>query len=69
MTVSVNCPRCDAVITADDEDELVVRVQAHVRNDHNAAHSPSRKHILARLHRQHSKRGSPRHHQAADCRY
>lgn len=61
MLFSLTCPRCDAVITADDEEELVARVQAHVRDDHNAAHSPSQKHILARLHRQHSKGDSHRH--------
>lgn len=51
MTLSLNCPRCDAQIAAEDEDELVTQVQTHVR-DHDAGHIPSRKHILARLHRQ-----------------
>jgi hypothetical protein len=61
MTLSVTCPRCGAVITARDEDELVARVQAHVRDDHNAGHRPSRKHILARLHRQSPKGDAQRH--------
>jgi uncharacterized C2H2 Zn-finger protein len=61
MTISLTCPRCDAVITARDEDELVVRVQAHVRDAHDAGHCPSRKHILARLQRQGPKGGAHRH--------
>lgn len=52
MTPSLRCPRCDAVITADDEDELVARVQSHVRDDHGATHALSRERILARIHRQ-----------------
>ncbi|MDQ2741858.1 MAG: DUF1059 domain-containing protein [Chloroflexota bacterium] len=55
MTLSITCPRCDAAITADDENDLVVRVQAHV-GDHAAGHSPSRKHILSRLYRQDAER-------------
>jgi predicted small metal-binding protein len=52
MTLSLTCPRCDARVTADDEDELVAKVQSHVRDDHSATHLLSREHILARLHRQ-----------------
>lgn len=58
MTVSLTCPRCNTVITADDEDQLVAHVQAHVRDDHEASHSPSREHVLARLHRRDR---TPRH--------
>ena len=52
MALSLTCPRCEAVITAGDEDDLVAKVQAHVRDDHGGVHSPSREHIRARLHRQ-----------------
>lgn len=52
MTVSLTCPRCDAEITADGEDDLVDKVQSHIRDDHGATHALSREHILARLHRQ-----------------
>jgi len=52
MTISMTCQRCDAVITADDEDDLVAKVQAHARGDHGLAHILPRKHILAHLHRQ-----------------
>jgi Protein of unknown function (DUF1059) len=53
MTVSVTCKRCDELITAEDEDELVAQVEAHAR-DHGAhgAHVPSRERILAHLLRQ-----------------
>jgi predicted small metal-binding protein len=61
MTASLTCPRCNAVVTAHDEDELVAHVQAHVRDAHNAAHSPSREHILARLHGRDPKGDSHRH--------
>ena len=52
MTLTVNCPRCQAVIEARDEDELVVTVQHHVRDDHGLEHTLPRKHILAHLARQ-----------------
>lgn len=53
MTISTVCRRCREPITADDEDDLVGQVQAHAR-DHGGAHGthiPTRKHILAHLHR------------------
>lgn len=50
MTISLPCKRCDAVITAEDEDELVAQVQAHAARDHDLAHPLSREHILAHLH-------------------
>lgn len=49
MTISLPCQRCGAVITADDEDELVARVQTHAARDHDLAHPLSREHILAHL--------------------
>ena len=49
MTLKMKCPRCDTVITAADEDDLVARVQAHARNDHGLQHTLPRKHILANL--------------------
>ncbi len=51
MPLTINCPRCDIPITAQDEDDLVQRVQVHVRADHGSAHTLPRKHILARLRR------------------
>ncbi|MGI8411790.1 MAG: DUF1059 domain-containing protein [Solirubrobacteraceae bacterium] len=49
MTLIINCPRCDKTITADDEEDLVAKVQAHVRKDHGFPHTLPRKHILGRL--------------------
>jgi predicted small metal-binding protein len=51
MSVSLTCHHCKISITADDEDELVTRVQAHART-HERAQELTREHILARLHRQ-----------------
>jgi hypothetical protein len=51
MPLTINCPRCEAPITAHDENDLVQKVQTHVRDDHGLAHTLSRKHILARLHK------------------
>jgi hypothetical protein len=56
MTISVPCPRCDKVITATDEDDLVVQVQDHVGRDHDLPKVLPRKHILARL-RRHREQG------------
>jgi predicted small metal-binding protein len=52
MPMTLHCPRCDFVLSAEDEDELVAKVQAHVRKDHGLEHTLPRKHILARLRRQ-----------------
>jgi hypothetical protein len=52
MTMTLTCPRGDAVIDARDEDALVAKVQAHVREDPGLEHTLPRKHILARLRRQ-----------------
>jgi hypothetical protein len=49
MPLTINCPRCDTPITAQDEDDLVQKVQTHVRDDHGLSHTLPRKHILARL--------------------
>jgi predicted small metal-binding protein len=49
MSFTINCPRCDATITAEDEDDLVAKVQTHVREDHGLEHTLPRKHVLARL--------------------
>ncbi|HLH64619.1 MAG TPA: DUF1059 domain-containing protein [Solirubrobacteraceae bacterium] len=51
MTITMSCPRCDAVIDAADEDDLVAKVQQHVREDHGLDHTMPAKHILARLRR------------------
>jgi hypothetical protein len=54
MAVSLTCTRCQELITAEDQDELVAQVQAHAR-DHGGAHGqhiPSRERILAHLQRQ-----------------
>ena len=52
MTMTLTCPRCDTIIDAEDEDDLVAKVQAHVRDDHDLEHTLPRKHILARLRRE-----------------
>ena len=49
MTLTMHCPRCDALLTADDEDDLVVKVQTHVRDEHKLGRTLPRKHILHRL--------------------
>ena len=51
MTVSMPCKRCGETIAAEDEQQLVRRVQAHAR-DHGGAHGshiPTSEHVLARL--------------------
>jgi len=60
MTISVPCPRCDTVITAEDEDDLVAQVQDHVARDHDMPRVLPRKHILARL-RRHREQGVKGH--------
>ncbi len=55
MSLSLTCKRCDVVITGEDEDELVAKVQAHVlghARQHDRDHSVSREHVLARLRRE-----------------
>ncbi len=49
MTISLTCKPCGSVITADDEDELVARVQTHAVA-HDGAPTLSREHILAHVH-------------------
>ncbi len=51
MTITMSCPRCDAVIDAADDDDLVAKVQQHVREDHGLDQIMPAKHILARLRR------------------
>lgn len=55
-TISMPCRRCGVVITADDEDDLVAKVQRHARDDHDLKHDLPRKHILAHLHAQDPKK-------------
>jgi predicted small metal-binding protein len=57
MTLAINCPRCKTAIDAVDEDDLVAKVQAHVRDDHGLNHTLPPKHILARLRRQRADAG------------
>lgn len=52
MPMTVSFPRCELVIEARDEDDLVAKVQQHVRDDHGLDHALPRKHILANLARQ-----------------
>jgi predicted small metal-binding protein len=52
MPITITCPRCALEITADGEEELVARVQQHVRDDHELPHTLPRKHILRELRRQ-----------------
>jgi len=49
MTVTIHCQRCAAVLTGEDEDDLVAKVQAHVRDEHKLGRNLPRKHILYRL--------------------
>lgn len=50
MSISLDCKHCRVIIRADDEDELVTRVQAHTRT-HDRDPGLTREHILRRLHR------------------
>ncbi|MFD8381810.1 hypothetical protein ACFV2X_25365 [Streptomyces sp. NPDC059679] len=54
MMLTLTCNHCHEAITAADEDELVTRVQTHVRGhaqEHGGGgHVPTREQILARLH-------------------
>ena len=50
MPVTMTCRRCDIPISADNEDELVARVQDHVRT-HPGMPELTGEHVLARLHR------------------
>ena len=47
MTLNMNCKHCGAEISADDEDELVDRVQAHASTHDGKV--LSREHILQRF--------------------
>jgi Protein of unknown function (DUF1059) len=49
MTISLPCRLCDAVVTGDDEDDLVTRMQAHAAEEHDK-HGLSRRHVLRHLH-------------------
>ena len=46
---------CREELSADDENALVALVQAHVTDEHRAAHEVPREHILARLRNQTTK--------------
>ena len=45
MTISLTCKHCGAEVAGDTEDQLVERVQAHVRG-HGATHQLPREAIL-----------------------
>ena len=49
MSMTIACPRCGALIDAEGDDDLIAKVQAHVREDHGLDHTMPRKHILAQL--------------------
>lgn len=51
MTASMTCKHCNLTIDADDEDELVDRVQTHVLG-HDRPHELTREHIASRRRRQ-----------------
>lgn len=57
MPLSLPCRRCQAVITADDEDALVAAVQAHAARDHDLTHPLLREHILAHLEEEQARAG------------
>jgi hypothetical protein len=55
----MTCRYCNEVLAGDDEDDLVIRVRAHVRTharDHGREHDVSREEILARLRPQDAKK-------------
>ena len=58
MPITATCPRCDTEITAEDDDDLVQRVQAHARSQHGLTHTLPRKHVLALLRKQGSAKPS-----------
>ena len=47
MTISTTCKGCGVELTAEDEDELVSAVQAHLAEAHPGGHSPSREQVLS----------------------
>ena len=48
MSLALTCKHCGAEVAGETADELVERVQAHVRL-HGATHTPAREAILALL--------------------
>jgi hypothetical protein len=51
MALTITCKRCQELINAETEDDLMAQVEAHAR-DHGGAHGrhvPSRERILAHL--------------------
>ena len=52
MSVSLTCGPCGTVITGENEDDLVSRVQQHAAA-HDDTPDLSREHILAHLHGEH----------------
>jgi len=58
MALSLTCKSCKMAVTGEDEDELVVNVQQHVRahgRAHGVMHTPSREQVLRRLRKQQAK--------------
>lgn len=49
--LEMRCPRCERVISANSEEDLVAQVQDHARDDHGVQHQLTPKHILAQLHK------------------
>jgi predicted small metal-binding protein len=47
VSISTTCKGCGLVLTADDEDALVSKVQAHLAEAHPGGHSPSRDQVLS----------------------
>ena len=50
MSMTMTCKHCGTEVSADGEDALVDRVQAHARS-HEGGPELTREHILARFHR------------------
>lgn len=60
MALTVTCKRCQELITAEDEDDLVAQVETHAR-DHGGAHGthiPTRERILGHLKRSRDQSGT-----------
>ena len=55
MSLTLTCHSCQAVLSADTEDELVVLGQQHAV-EHGHTPPPARDHVLARVRRQNQSR-------------
>lgn len=52
MPITAKCPRCGYTLEAENADQLVDVIRAHVRNEHRLEHELPRKHVIAMLRKQ-----------------